>query len=220
MRYYRYVIYPPGGYLHPIEKDVLPEIDAEREAIVHIDQLAGDEGLVVYRNRGEPGDIEERLARHPEVVDHDLFDVKDDTFHLYVRFEPGDPATDMLQLADQYGLIMDTPFFFTSDGGLEITVAGKSEDVQESVPAFMDAVEDIDIILDQVGQYVPESNDLKMALTDRQEETVGVAVDSGYYDLPRNATHEDIAEAVGCSASTVGEHLQKAEAKIIPRVMR
>lgn len=220
MRYYRYVIYPPGGYLHPIEKDVLPDVAATREAIVHIDLLAEDEGLVVYRTEGEPENIGTLLGEHPDVVDHDVFDVKDESFHLYVQFEPGDPATNMLKLADEYGLIMDTPFFFTSDGGLEITVAGKSEDVQESVPEFMEAVKDIDIVLDQVGQYVPESNDLKMALTDRQEETVDVAVDSGYYDLPRNATHEDIAEAVGCSASTVGEHLQKAEAKIIPRVMR
>jgi len=35
----------------------------------------------------------------------------------------------------------------------------------------------------------------------------------GYYESPRRATRDDVA-AVGCSPTTAGEHLRKAEARV------
>jgi len=41
-----------------------------------------------------------------------------------------------------------------------------------------------------------------------------VALDCGYYEVPRQATHRDIAEQLGVSPPTVSEHLQKIEARM------
>jgi predicted DNA binding protein len=51
-------------------------------------------------------------------------------------------------------------------------------------------------------------------LTERQQEVLEVALELGYYDVPRQATHNDIAERLDLSVGTVGEHLQKIEARV------
>jgi predicted DNA binding protein len=216
MRYYQYVLQPPGGYFHPLEEEILEGIGVEREAILHISLLSDRDGVVVYRCAGEDDELAERLDEHPEIVESEIFSGDEDGFNLYVRFKPGSPVTDLLEIADENGLIIDTPFEFT-DNGIEMTVVGKNERVQESLPEFMRLTEDAQTVLNQVGGYVPEESDLERALTDRQREVVEAAVEVGYYDNPRRATHEDVAELLDCTASTAGEHLRKAEAKIMPR---
>ena len=52
-------------------------------------------------------------------------------------------------------------------------------------------------------------------LTGRQREILEAAVESGYYEEPRGATHEEIAREVGVSAGTVGEHLRRVEEKVL-----
>jgi predicted DNA binding protein len=218
MRYYQYVLNPPGGYFHPLEEKILKGLDVERETMLHISLLSNREGVVIYRCRGERDELAERLDEHPEIVESEIFGVDVEGFNLYVRFKPGSPATDLLEIADENGLIVDTPFEFTDDG-VEMTVVGKNERVQESLPEFMRLTEDAETVLNQVGRYVPEESEFERALTDRQREVVEAAVEVGYYDNPRRATHEDVAERLDCTASTAGEHLRKAEAKIMPRTV-
>ncbi|NIW27840.1 MAG: helix-turn-helix domain-containing protein, partial [Actinobacteria bacterium] len=52
-------------------------------------------------------------------------------------------------------------------------------------------------------------------LSDRQREAVEAGLELGYYEVPRAATHRDVADRLGCSPSTASEHLQKAEAKLV-----
>lgn len=52
-------------------------------------------------------------------------------------------------------------------------------------------------------------------LSERQCAAVNVALELGYYESPRNVTHADIADRLGCAPNTVTEHLQKAEAKLV-----
>ncbi|NEU57192.1 helix-turn-helix domain-containing protein [Halorussus sp. MSC15.2] len=51
--------------------------------------------------------------------------------------------------------------------------------------------------------------------TERQQEAVETAVAVGYYDVPRTATHEDVAAELACAPSTASEHLRKAESKVL-----
>lgn len=219
MRYYQYLLRPPGGYFHPSEKDILDGLDAEREALVHVSLLPDRDGVAVYRCNGSHDELQGRLDEQDQIVESEIFNTDNgDTFNLYVRFKPGSPVTDLLELANENGLIIDTPFEFT-DGGMEMTVVGKNERVQESLPDFMRLTEDAQTVLNQVGAYAPEESDLERALTERQREVVEAAVEVGYYDNPRQATHEDVAEHLDCTASTAGEHLRKAEAKVMPRTV-
>lgn len=44
---------------------------------------------------------------------------------------------------------------------------------------------------------------------------VRTAYDLGYYETPRRADHEEIAAELDLAASTVSEHLRKAERRLV-----
>jgi predicted DNA binding protein len=60
---------------------------------------------------------------------------------------------------------------------------------------------------------------LESLLSERQREAIAVAVDRGYYEIPRQMSHEDVAAAVDCAPSTAAEHLRKAESKLLQSVV-
>lgn len=52
-------------------------------------------------------------------------------------------------------------------------------------------------------------------LTDRQREVVGTAYDLGFYEVPREASTDDVAAALDVDAGTVSELLQRAERNLL-----
>ena len=56
--------------------------------------------------------------------------------------------------------------------------------------------------------------DLKK-LTEKQRETLEIALRTGYYEQPRGANLADLAGEIGVSKSAVSQRLRSAEAKII-----
>ncbi|WP_345775635.1 helix-turn-helix domain-containing protein [Halobellus rufus] len=52
-------------------------------------------------------------------------------------------------------------------------------------------------------------------LTSKQRYVVETALRLGYYNRPRQLTHEDIASELDCAPSNVSTHLQLAESKLI-----
>jgi len=55
-------------------------------------------------------------------------------------------------------------------------------------------------------------------LTNRQQEALSIAVESGYYRVPKKVTTEDIANRMGVPRTTFEEHLRKAESKLLQAV--
>jgi predicted DNA binding protein len=53
------------------------------------------------------------------------------------------------------------------------------------------------------------------SLTDRQREVLQYALESGYFEWPRESTSEELAEGMGISRATLLEHLRKAESKLL-----
>jgi HTH-type transcriptional regulator, bacterioopsin transcriptional activator and related proteins len=51
-------------------------------------------------------------------------------------------------------------------------------------------------------------------LTNRQRATLEVAVHSGFFEWPRQATREELAESFGIAAPTFSQHLRKAQKKV------
>ncbi len=62
------------------------------------------------------------------------------------------------------------------------------------------------------------ANDLLGNLTDRQMSAVEAAVLGGYYDTPRRARVQDLADGQEVPRTTFQEHLQKGEAKLMQAV--
>lgn len=60
-----------------------------------------------------------------------------------------------------------------------------------------------------------EFDDSGVRLTDRQYEVVEHALESGYFEWPREITSEELAADMGISHATLLEHLRKAESKLL-----
>nr|WP_266083098.1 helix-turn-helix domain-containing protein [Haladaptatus caseinilyticus] len=104
------------------------------------------------------------------------------------------------------------PIEFLRNGHLRITFIGEDELLRQ----VFDGIEELaDAKLERTGEYHSESRRLKSLLTDRQREILIAATAQGYYDYLRQAGIRDIADEVDLSVATVGEHLQKIEARIL-----
>lgn len=72
--------------------------------------------------------------------------------------------------------------------------------------------------LQRIGSYEGYSRVLD-ELTERQREVLTVAFERDYYDIPRSVSGRDIAAEMGIEPSTVAEHLQRAEAKLVTQLL-
>lgn len=64
-------------------------------------------------------------------------------------------------------------------------------------------------------QFMVPAAEILGSLTAKQSEALSAALEAGYYDVPRKATLQDIAERLGRPRTTMEEHLRKAEGKVL-----
>jgi DNA-binding CsgD family transcriptional regulator len=217
MRYFDFTLTPEDGSIHPVDEIIACHSDVTREALLHINALGDGTGVMLYRLDGDPTALGDALDGLSDVIAQDVLDVQGDVFHLYLHVRPGEPAGQLMALAQRYALIIDTPLAFTDRGGLRLTVVGTHDMLQR---ALEDLPNDIQISVEQVGQYSPDSPNLISILTERQAEVFRTAVEEGYYEIPRQATHADIANELGCAPSTIDEHLRKAESRVLSTLVK
>ena len=102
------------------------------------------------------------------------------------------------------------------DGTIDVRVVGDQESLQA---AFDQAAAVVDVSIDEISAFRGDLDQPRATLSERQREAVEVALALGYYDRPRGATHEDVAEELDCAPATASDHLQKAEAKLVRAAM-
>jgi predicted DNA binding protein len=120
-----------------------------------------------------------------------------------------------LELPRTHEVFFDFPIGSTADGRLRVVMIGETSEVLRT--ALADLPPALDVTVERIGPY-PDGGELVSLLTDRQREVLDVALDLGYYDVPRGATHRDVAERLGLSVGTVSEHLQKIESRVFETV--
>jgi predicted DNA binding protein len=212
MRYFDFTLTPEDGAIHPVDRAIAETGAISRISLMHIDALGDGTGVLLYRLKGNPEVLVPDIGDHPDVISYDLLEADDGEFHLYLHIEPGNPAGALMMLAEKYALMIDTPIDFTRRGGLRLTVIGAHDMLKGAIEELPD---DVSVNIEQVGSYTPDRQDTLSELTERQLEVFRKAVELGYYEIPRKATHEDIAERLECAPSTVDEHLRKAESRVL-----
>ena len=214
MRYVCTVITPREGGLHPVDEALAGESDLERELLHNISLLDDGTAITLFQLSGAPGRADDIARASEEVLGHQLSE-GDDHVLVYLHFVPTDTIVDLLGLFRRYELILDMPLEYTADGSLRCHVVGEEAIFREVIPKVPD---NIGLDLEQISDYVPEEERLYAMLTERQQETLRAALDAGYYNVPREATHEEIAGRLDRSDGTVGEHLRKIEATVMAAI--
>lgn len=215
MRYAKCVLISGEEGLHPIDQRFAERPEITRELIHNIGLVKDETFVTLYQLTGDVQAVEAILEESTETLSYHISNT-DDRIHLYLHAVGNDTVVDLLEMLREFEFIIDTPLEYTRRGGLRVTLVGHWDSFREAIP---ETPEDIRLKLLQTGDYEPNTNRLYSLLTPQQQEALEVAVDMGYYEVPRQATHEDIAGELGCTGGTVGGHLRKVEAKILSEIV-
>lgn len=116
-----------------------------------------------------------------------------------------------LVLTARAGLLVRSPVMY-SDFETRGEVVGDAEALQTAIDT---APSTIDVTIEEIGSRPSLRTNPFSELSDRQREAVHTAFEHGYYRHPRETTHAELADKLGCAPNTVSEHLQKAEVKLV-----
>lgn len=214
-RYATIVVDPGTDGFSPESRALLERANVIHERVHQVDVL--DDGSIVglYELRGDADEIRRGVPNLPGVVSYSVTGT--DPVYVYLHERETEPAGSLLQELRSSRVVLDQPLEYRPDNTLRLTMIGEDEALRRT---FDSLVEVVDVSLEETGEYHPELGDPVSLLTDRQHQILQLAVDHGYYEVPRQVTHQELAENVGLSQSTVAEHLQKIEALVLPRTLR
>lgn len=161
---------------------------------------------------GDPAALAAALGDHDGVLEHELVHAEGDHGVVYAHAEGSDAELALQATLSQGSLVTMPPIPLHPDGSVVFRVVGEQADLQSAVEAVS---ADLPATVERLGEYDRSPDRPAAALTDRQAELVRTAVELGYYEVPRRATHEDVAAAADCAPATASEHLRKAEVALV-----
>lgn len=213
MRYATVRLTWTAGRLHPLETNFAREDEVRVEAVLYVNPGPEGEYVELLELRGDLEKASAVLASSSDALEYEVTG-SDGRGLAYVQCRTSKPVGDLLAVLHDNEIVVDWPIRFADEGdrGLEVTVFGTNRAIQRAVS---DLPADIDFTLERLGEYDGDAGRLAGVLTDRQLEVLELAVEEGYYDVPRRTTHRELAETLGVAAGTVSEHLQRIESKLV-----
>ncbi|ELZ11146.1 DNA binding protein [Halovivax asiaticus JCM 14624] len=218
MRYLTVRIDPrENGGIHPVGGRLTAAPAISREAIHSVELLDDGTILLFAEGSGDRDRYEAITADSPHVIDALVSGT--DPWFAVSQFEPSDETRRLLELRRESNVSVELPIRVEDDGALRATFMGNDADIQ-ALYRTVEAGSTLSFDVVETGSYDPADAPLARRLTRRQRDVVEAAVELGYYAAPREATLEDVADRVGIAASTAGEHLRKAEARVFTTLIR
>ncbi|WP_436348416.1 helix-turn-helix domain-containing protein [Natronorubrum sp. FCH18a] len=209
MRYVTVVAYPAEEGINRLDRRV-NELGLEYRAIHRMELLDDDTVALFAEGRGDVEGLRRVLSESSEIFEYSI--TGDDAgFFSYTRYAADDLTRLLMEGRRESSYLIDMPVEYTDDGGLRATYIGTEA-------AFADMLSEqpagVRIEVERTGPYTPGPRHVVSRLTERQREVLRTSVDLGYYQEPREATHNEIAAATDLAETTVGEHLRKIEATV------
>jgi predicted DNA binding protein len=212
-----YRITPDQGYFDRGEQ-ALWRAGVYFESIHSMDFLADGSVVIVYEIDASEEQLCECLDRAGDRLVDYVVTNHADPLVAQIRIHPDDVFAQALSTHRSYGLSVDFPIRYLDHDPttLEIVEIGPESELSDRIEATRDFAT---VDIQQIHRYEPTTGQLFQELTDRQQEVLLTALRKGYYRTPREATHEDIAADLSCSASVVGQHLRRIETKLVSSVV-
>lgn len=177
--------------------------DAEFEILTAFPKEMGGVALAeITIQNGE--DIVEAMRNYDDVLDVTLLKQTEES--VLVQFETSEPI--LLLPIKEAGTPFELPFTI-NDGTVEWEITA----TQDRLSELAAQLREFDITFDV--RSVTHEIETTQLLTDRQIEILTHAVETGYYDTPRESTLTELAADLDLAKSTCSETLHRAEEKII-----
>lgn len=134
--------------------------------------------------------------------------------HVYViSFTAPDLPESLEETADDLVGTCDPEI---GDAGTTMSLVGPHEAISSQINEYEQA--GISPDLRRLGGYDGPEYPLD-DLTDRQREVIETAWEMGYYEVPKEVSANEIAAELDLDASTVNEHLQRAERNLLKQLL-
>lgn len=212
MKRVRVTIYPDNSDL-PLTYETVTGADEQFAQVQVVNwNVTASPAAFLLRVFGDIERFETILEDDDAINEYELLPVTENESYCFVT---GAGTTDAHALWKNFkrgSLMTIPPAEWNADGSYTFTIVGRDTDIQASVDSIPAGAR---VEIESVGGKQVRMDSIIDKLTDRQQETVQAAIESGYYDMPRKATSEDVAEELDCATSTAAEHLRKAESKIM-----
>lgn len=211
MRRLQLTFYAPDAVVHPLHTMMTERDYMDAAKMVHWN-MGGETIMHVFHIEADREAFAAELADVPEVLGYDLTPVTDDEFYAAVRAETTAVQRELFTVANRDGIVVTSPLEHVDEGGVTFEVVGENDALQSCVEAVPEGIR---MEVERVGGTATDPETVASVLSERQREAVEAAIAAGYYDVPRTASHEDVADELDCAPSTASEHLRKAETKVL-----
>lgn len=200
--------------IHPLD-DVFASSDAVAvEAIRYVSPIREGRYAELLDLAGDLDAARRLLADADDALAYDVAG-GDDRGVAYVQCRSAGVVADLLAVLHEHEIVLDWPMSVVdapTGRGFRLTVIGSSRAIQRAAGSLPDGIR---LDLERTGEYEPDAGRLAAVLTDRQLELFDLAVAEGYYEVPRETTHRELAAALDLAPATVSEHLQRVESKLV-----
>jgi predicted DNA binding protein len=164
---------------------------------------------------GDLSALDSRLAVTEGILSHEFLRRRSDYGVVHLVSELNEYEIWLQSVFTDQSLTIIPPVDVEDGYSFVFRLLGQPEDLQQ---AIADASEQLPLDVERIGNYNQPDERVTASLTDRQIEAVEEALASGYYNIPREGTTEDVAAALECAPSTASQHLRKAESALIQAV--
>lgn len=180
--------------------------------------------MVEATNVDDDGALVEWFETHPAVVSATLSSYDPARHNAYLVLEVDyDSVTGFESVMDVVTRNQCSPTLppTNEDGWERWTILAPDREAANRTFHELQSIGDVDVVSltdADLGSLLTTVTKAQAAIEDlspRQREILTRAVAEGYYDTPRQVDLTDLAEADETSVSTVGEHLQRSEGKIL-----
>lgn len=209
----KYTLAPDQGYFDRGEQ-VFLDADVILTSILSMEFLTDGSVVFVYEVEASVDALTECLdGADKKVVEYSIT-ADSEPLVLQVRFHPDDSLQRILWTQQSFGVSIEFPIRYVEHGPeiVEIVEYGPRKELRSRINETRKLAT---VHVKKIHRYAPSTGTLFQELSTRQQEVLIAAVEMGYYRNPRESTHDDIAENLGCSSSVVGQHLRGIERRLV-----
>ncbi|SEG68391.1 helix-turn-helix domain-containing protein [Halobellus limi] len=208
----------PSPYVHPMHAFVAETSGFRATRLRHWNPAVGQRNTLVFFVDGDdPDAYAAALAEQESILEYEVATEESRRgFHLVVTEDQRSADARLTAAFLNTGVVVVPPIVYRDDRCIDLSIVGAPDEVETAIDGLPS---DVGVTVRRIRSYDGRFTDPTAALTPRQREALRVAVRCGYYNETRETTVDTIAAELGCSAGTAAEHLRKAEATVLRRVV-
>jgi predicted DNA binding protein len=163
---------------------------------------------------GEREPYREAIDGVASIPEYTLTPIDDRRFYSYVCQETRGAEVAWRRAFADLSLVVMPPIVYDERARTHLTVVGAEAGLTDLVEN-LEAGAGVGVEILELGTFDRRHGTVAGGLTDRQLELVEIAVESGYYAVPRESSLADVAAAAGVARSTASTILRRAEATVM-----